>query len=173
MNKRKTQPMTLEQLGRLVITGRPDFDLLRFAYAVIGGIPDEKVRLHNIVSHRGPSLACGTVACAAGWLAMHPEFQARGLTLIVGTGPHSTRLAYRGTDTRFQSSYNLALAPLFNISQGAASVLFAARDCKRTRVRTDKQLFLLRLYEFLYGRGQTMAQLQADNLDDKRFALSA
>jgi len=60
---------------------RPNFDLLRDAFAIIDGIPEASFRLDFWTSKQGKSLSCGTIACAGGWIARHPKFKAMGLAI--------------------------------------------------------------------------------------------
>lgn len=48
------------------------------AHEIIDGIPEKAIRLSLWLTKRGQSLDCGTIACGAGWLSMHPKFMARG-----------------------------------------------------------------------------------------------
>lgn len=59
---------------------------LRTLYAVMGGVPDEKVDMNNWRRGSGAwddrnllETECGTSACAVGWACAYPEFQAQGL----------------------------------------------------------------------------------------------
>jgi hypothetical protein len=49
-------------------------ELLKEAYAIIDGIPEQAFDLEKIITDGGTSVGCGTVACAAGWLSIHPKF---------------------------------------------------------------------------------------------------
>lgn len=60
---------------------KPNYNLLRDAAAIIDGIPPMNFRLSGWYKDRdkAPEANCGTIACALGWLALHPKFQALGL----------------------------------------------------------------------------------------------
>lgn len=59
------------------------FEKLKQAYAVIDGIPEKNFDLDawytETDSKPGKKIkpTCGTIACAAGWLAIHPEFMSK------------------------------------------------------------------------------------------------
>jgi hypothetical protein len=57
---------------------RPNFELLRDAFAIIDGIPKRAFDL-DMWRTKGAGPSCGTIACAGGWLAMHPAMNERGL----------------------------------------------------------------------------------------------
>jgi hypothetical protein len=59
-------------------TTRPNFELLRDAFAIIDGIPNKAFKLDSW-RENGDGPACGTIACAGGWLAMHPTMNQAGL----------------------------------------------------------------------------------------------
>jgi hypothetical protein len=137
-----------------------NYELLREAYAIIGGIPDEVFDLETIVKRRGDSLACGTICCAAGWLAHHPEFNARGLT-VEGRSLH-----WKGESHLWQ--WEVAIANVFGIGCETAEKLFGMRGYgllgrKEVGVYStlsDKELWLLRVRTYLERHGQTTRQLQ-------------
>lgn len=52
---------------------------LRTLYAIIAGIPDERVDLENWRNKN--EFDCGTIACAVGWACSYPEFNKQGLTV--------------------------------------------------------------------------------------------
>lgn len=58
-----------------------NYDLLKDAYAIIDGIPENAIAFGPLLSARGDSLDRGTICSPAGWLAQHPKFNALGLTL--------------------------------------------------------------------------------------------
>lgn len=59
----------------------PNFELLKDAYAIIDGIPENAIALGELQSARGESLDRGTICSPAGWLAQHPKFNEYGLVL--------------------------------------------------------------------------------------------
>lgn len=146
--------------------GAPNYALLREARDVIASIPERQFDLNQIVTEIGASKVvgtivtdgnldsgCGTIACAAGWLALTPRFQALGLTVQLGCGFRSQQfvLAYQGISTDSQSGYNLAMGPLFNLTLDQAENLFAdsgkwrgGEECL-SEGTSDKELFLARI----------------------------
>lgn len=58
---------------------------LRTLYAIMGGVPDEKVDMDNWRAGAWEDSAlidtdCRTSACAVGWACAYPEFKAQGLS---------------------------------------------------------------------------------------------
>lgn len=135
---------------------QPNFELLKDAYQIIGGIPAKAFNLDEIVKSQGKSLTCGTIACAIGWLSMHPIFseilkakkrKQGGFNWIVKGVP--------------EDYYADAAAFTFNISVKDARNLFTFRygsdfDDRIPNVRkiSDKALFLKRMEMFLKYHGQ-------------------
>lgn len=112
-------------------------DLLKEAYAVIDGVPDERLDLSD--------WKCGTVACAGGWLCQYPPFSANGLRPSNGGTP-----SFNGV-----SGY-LALVRFFGLSCGQVLALFSPPGNQESS--TDRQVFLRRLREFLRDRGAITAE---------------
>lgn len=129
----------------------PNFELLKDAYAIIDGIPDDRVSLHSIMSVRGESLACGTICCAAGWLAHHPKFQVLGLGVL----SDGSRLTFK--EMQPYGSYVAQIAQLFNLPEIDAEVLFNMRQHHEWQGDwadlTQKQVFLRRVREYLQRHG--------------------
>jgi hypothetical protein len=139
----------------------PNFALLRDAYAIIDGIPDAAFDLDEVVADLGRRLDCGTIACAAGWLSLHPTFAKRLRPRYVphsGKGGHFTWKVpggYRGETNH----YGAAMAHLFNLSDTVARELFYARhpDEPVSLYPTDKALWQYRVRTFLHQQGQPVA----------------
>lgn len=129
----------------------PRYDLLKDAYAIIGGIPDNVIDLDEIVSSLGESLECGTICCAAGWLAQHPKFQALGLGLSFCecTGGEVTYLGHH-----YSGRYSEAMADFFAIPQADALSLFGPRSDDDPAGISDKQVWLQRVRQYLADHGQ-------------------
>lgn len=132
---------------------KPNFELLKDAYQIVGGIPEHHFKLD--VVHNGRKNLCGTLACAIGWLASHPHFNERGLTL-------------KGTEVQINgehSWYDSAAVAIFNISAGDARTLFGSRTYHETYKAeelinlSDRELWLHRVRAFLRGHGQLKEQL--------------
>lgn len=126
------------------------YPLLRDAYAVIDGIPEERFNLNAWRVTR----ECGTVACAAGWLMQHPDMQAKGLYMdSYGSPTFKGLLDYT------------ALEAFFGLRAGVGYALFCPRHtgfycglngmvklddyADPDAYPSDKQLFLARVREFL------------------------
>lgn len=137
----------------------PNYELMREAFTIIGGIPEEAIKLEKVVTAKGESLDCGTIACAAGWLAMHPKFQALGLGLAPRDERyHPWQVTYKG---EFQSDMSSgAIRKILGLQRHEASRLFDTRYEKMDG-RSDKAVWLERMYRFLEEHGQTTAQLEA------------
>ncbi|MFW6855296.1 hypothetical protein ACODYM_28815 [Burkholderia gladioli] len=99
---------------------RPNFELLRDAFAIIDGIPDQAFRLDAWVKRRGDALDCGTIACAGGWLAQHPKFTRMGLTLNFSGDFARPELHNRARDYQ-------ALSQMFSLRRGDEVDIFAPR----------------------------------------------
>jgi hypothetical protein len=129
----------------------PNFELLKDAYEIVDGIPAENFYL-NQWRMRDEGLSCGTIACAAGWLTLHPKFQALGLE-YGKTANDSTQIKYRGV------IHMSALAQFFGISVSDAEGIFGVVSSFQP-VRSHKALFLRRLYNFLREHGQLKGQIE-------------
>lgn len=107
-------------------------ELFKDAYAIIDGIPDERLSLETwqdsgewlgtvgskstwerAIVQKPQDIECGTLACAAVWLCLHPNMQKRGL----GVGKH-------GQPTYVMFHQYDALAAFFDIPEPEARGLF-------------------------------------------------
>lgn len=122
----------------------PNYELLKDAYAIIGGIPNNVVYLNVIERQRGASLDCGTICCGMGWLSHHPQFQQLGLAPAPRT---YGSLRWKGRTVR----YDEAAARLFGISVYDARGLFTASLANKER---HKNILLNRIMRFLDDAGQ-------------------
>jgi hypothetical protein len=128
----------------------PDYELLKHAYAIIDGIPEKNFRLLDWVKQKRRQ-TCGTIACAGGWLAQHPDFKARGLQLERGL-----------FGTYFPTLGNLqayaALGKVFGLEYGDALEIFysdrSPLDAPGRFGLTDKECWKARVRKFLAKRGQ-------------------
>ncbi|CAG9229283.1 hypothetical protein [Burkholderia vietnamiensis] len=129
---------------------KPNFELLKDAYEIIDGIPEENLNL-NAWRTRNRGATCGTIACAAGWLTLHPKFQTLGLTVH---GSH-------GVPKYRDHTHYAALAALFEIETDDAEVLFktALHDARKSH----KEIFRERVRDFLEKHGQLKEQLAEAN----------
>jgi hypothetical protein len=124
-----------------------NFELFDKAVDFIASREDRQLNLGNwqaFAPNITPSSAavhCGTIACAGGWIALNPEFEALGVSAGSFGAPHFGGLA----------SYE-ALAKLFDISEYNARKLFYFRTFDDVDVfgevayenMTDRQLWLSR-----------------------------
>lgn len=133
-------------------------ELLKDAYEIIDGIPAKRVFLNSWqnplgglqhLTQWGPEttsykktaaqIDCGTLACAAGWLCLHPKFQALGL------------MVNRDGDPALASNPNsygyAALARVFHITHTQAATLFglafSARSSAHKSIWLDRCLTLI------------------------------
>lgn len=126
---------------------------LEKAIAIIGAIPEAKIYLGQIKTE------CGTIACAAGWLASDPYFNAQGMGLVMG--PYGGSYWLVQTAKPDFLDYKLDwLEPLFG--DDAFNKLFATRNdsaldtlLNLDNALSDKELALARLNDQL-GHYQTM-----------------
>ena len=140
----------------------PNFELLRVAAAIIDGIPSRVFDLDMIADQDGVSMdnaeplkakRCGTVACAMGWISMHPTFNALGLE-VTALSAYNGRVLMHG----LLMSYARAAERLFEISQDDADNLFISHgesdyDDRRS-TSTSKELFKSRVRQFLAEHDQ-------------------
>src|SRR5690606_37240816 len=100
----------------------PNYELLKEAYSIIDGIPGKLIDLDHIVKQKGERLDCGTICCAAGWLAHHPKFQALGLEMAHDKNDGDNyEVKYRS-----ERGYRSAMSALFGVSGGDAVNLFGS-----------------------------------------------
>jgi hypothetical protein len=139
----------------------PNFELLRDAYAIIDGIPESYFALDQWREDR----PCGTVACAAGWLMQHPQFQVLGLRdKRLDHSPYHCPVFNVGI-TQFVGFS--AMAHVFNLSLDDADDLF---DSEVTRLDadyehpiamigvSDKDRWKARVRKYLKQHGQPVAE---------------
>ncbi|SNS64097.1 hypothetical protein SAMN06265795_104249 [Noviherbaspirillum humi] len=121
--------------------------LLRDAYAIIDGIPEDAIRFGPPVSRRGPSLAEGTICSPEGWLAQHPDFISRGLRLSDDDG------AILFQDEASPShGPALPMAGALDLSLEEAGRLFGSREALGAAENgglSDKGLWLKRVRDML------------------------
>ncbi|MEB0029156.1 hypothetical protein QN372_00185 [Undibacterium sp. RTI2.1] len=129
----------------------PNFELLKDAYAIISGIPESQIDLGSITKNDCTEASCSTIACAAGYLAMHPQFNALGLS-IGGKG----ELVYKN---RINWNYIDPLSSIFGLTEKDATNLFSHVDGSRYDAEildasSDKALWLKRVEAFLKENDQ-------------------
>jgi hypothetical protein len=125
------------------------------AIEIIEALPDEQLNLkvwQQSFDKAGGYISsnqqatCGTIACAAGWLALNPEMQEQGLSSGFGGQPE-----FWGEDFRALSFRALEL--FFDIRDVDADSLFQSRtvyeSCGDRVEFTDKQIWLQRAKHYL------------------------
>lgn len=130
----------------------PDFELLKDAYAIIDGIPDQAFDLGEVLHMRiSKDMSCGTIACAAGWLSLHPTFAAHLKPRAYQYGPSSTNWRVRWDGIEFyEDNVFAAMQTLFGIDLNTAYRIFGLRDEGEGGPHlTDKELWKLRVRTFL------------------------
>lgn len=132
---------------------RPNIERLEELYAIIDGIPKRHIRMSCVFD--GPSEVpatnmsspnlCGTIACAMGWAAMHPRFQALGLGLRFDDGMFCLTLNGKLID------YPQAAGEIFGIHTYAALDLFGPvlESERHSEDESDKKVFKRRVRQFL------------------------
>lgn len=148
-----------------------NLELIKEAYAIIDGIPSKQFDLDRWVRDNDNSAtcdlagACGTVACAGGWLSLHPKMNEHGLKYTwsrgLGRGNNERRITFKGDD--WGGPFD-ALAKAFDIGYFDARRLFGARGSGDYdhRIFTEKgydishkQLFKYRVKHFLKDNDPT------------------
>lgn len=120
---------------------------LEHAYAIIDGIPDEAFNLQSWTTKEGRRLDCGTICCAAGWLARHPD--------NIADGFHMARGRYFESNShpafKKHTGYH-AIGAFYGIPNSVAFDLFGPR-ISGFRAKhahwTDKQIWLERVRRYL------------------------
>jgi hypothetical protein len=144
------------------IMPKPNFELLKDAYAIIDGIPEKNINMDRWRKF-DHGTTCGTVACAIGWFTLHPQFKALGLEYDNSRS---------GTEViRFNSSRGFyAIGDLFNITYDEAFGLFGPAPDETT---DHKTVALKRIREFLEKHGQLNWQLMDAAFAARDLALDA
>jgi hypothetical protein len=132
----------------------PNYELLKEAYAIIDGIPDEYFDLESIVKNDTEHVGCGTIACAAGWLGLHPKFIKLGYTVTTNYGVTVARFK----NAAYCGLYD-ALSRLFNVQYSDATSLFCASydsrfDSKVKSSISHKEMWKNRVVAYLKEKGQ-------------------
>jgi hypothetical protein len=125
-----------------------NFELLKEAYAIIDGIPKRRFNLNRLAvpkqidgnHHRAgqPLRAeCGSIACAIGWLAMHPTFNAMGLWI------NQRGVLFLGTEA---VKYDWAARYIFGLDRYDAVEIFTNAEYERG---DHKSIWQARVRSFL------------------------
>jgi hypothetical protein len=139
---------------------------LKLAIDIIRDIPANQLRLSlwqapivgeddvHRVATRLEQTHCGTIACAGGWLALHPQMGKLGLS----AGSYYGEPVVRDEKSRGLVSCYYALAQFFDIRLGEAQALFYPRSAQEMtngspeNAMTDKELWLHRMELFTADR---------------------
>lgn len=113
------------------------YPLLREAYAVIDGIPQEQFSLASWSNGKQPS--CGMIGCGGGWLASYPPFIERGLHMVRGEPCYKRKYAFE------------ALAEFFGIKYSDANMIFT--NWGISSIHSDKEEWKRRVKRFLEFHG--------------------
>lgn len=113
------------------------YQLLREAYAVIDGIPQEQFSLAIWSNGKKPS--CGMVGCGGGWLASYPPFIEMGLRMRTGVPTYKDLRSFE------------ALASFFGIPYFSAVGIFKANV--HNPIYPDKVEWKRRVLQFLQSHG--------------------
>jgi len=126
----------------------PDIELLKDAFAIIAGIPQDAVTLDWNRNKDGVALDKGSVYHPARWLSLHPAFQERGLT----ASANGKQLLYKG-QAEPNSVYADALTRVFGMPVLDIVSLFAERGSHLGEELkphyTDKDIWLDRVRHYL------------------------
>lgn len=141
---------------------------LLHAYEIIDGIPKHKFDLAGVIhASEDATLECGTIACAAGWISLHPDFR----NIVKATpGGSCGRLRWMGWILEDESgfrvrtdNYSEAMAYLFDISRLDADRIFGTRTREKRQYdppktdkleMSDKSLWKYRVRAFLKRQGK-------------------
>lgn len=132
---------------------KPNYELLKQAYAIIDGIPETAIALGAIQTKEGATLAKGTVCSPEGWLALHPAFNDLGLTMSAD----GKELRFNGEAS---SSSSTAMAKVFGLPPAEAEQLFGDRrmfTAGDDSGLSDKRLWQRSIREYLQREGQLAA----------------
>lgn len=132
------------------------YPLLRDAYAVIDGIPENNIDLSEWVKGAPPppvAASCKTIACAAGWLSLYPGFKALGFIYHW----YYAEPEYQVDGGEKYSSYP-AIEEFFGLTEADARAIFGTRttgkdyDPRNPDRYSDKELWKYRVRKFLKTR---------------------
>jgi len=122
-----------------------NFELFDKAVDFIASRDDQKLDLSNWqrgkIATRSWQVTCGTIACAGGWLALNPEFEALGVHPGVTGAPYLGNFCgYAALANLFELPYSVT-TNLFYFRRYEDIELFGEDACNRM---TDRQLWLSR-----------------------------
>jgi hypothetical protein len=134
----------------------PNYGLLKKAFAIIDGIPAEAINLDWNRTKEGPSLTEGTVFHPARWLAIHPTFEEKGLTV----SENGKQLLFNGQASH-SGTYSEPLAQVFRLPVSDIVSLFAERGTRMGESSpsdSDKDIWKRRVRNYLEIHGQLSAK---------------
>jgi hypothetical protein len=132
-------------------------ELFKDAIAIIRGIPEDRLNLEDWQSRKASSLYqglrllghpvrqpgdidCQTIACAAGWLALHPKMQKLGIEVSPSSGSPVFHSEWGGA----------AFAKLFNITEEEGVCLFSSRHLEEQENKiSDRDTWVARALTLL------------------------
>lgn len=133
-------------------------DRISMMYQILGGIPGRAIDLQAFYEYC-PRLECSTIACGAGWLALHPQMRKLGF-------PPPETLDGRAAYCWIMREISEVLGP--ECDEADANTLFCVRPHgpwdhyllthleRQTGSTTDKQLLMARLkYAFDHFCGES------------------
>jgi hypothetical protein len=117
------------------------------AYHILKTIPPGNLDLRTWkASGYSTEPTCNTIACAAGWLAMHPDFNEKGLTSAVSGTPY-----YKFPSGASHSTGYGAMSKFFAISLKDSVRLFQPSRSRENH--NDKRTVLRRFQQFFAEQG--------------------
>jgi hypothetical protein len=148
----------------------PYFERLAEAYAVVDGIPDHQITLDIEQVSMTPDMASigigekgyvepgnwdALVLTPDIWLSLCPPYIDIVWPLVENWEDFGVEVFWR-IEGRLTGRFEIAMAHLFNLSYEAAEDIFGMRGDDETDSRSDKQVFLDRIAEFLQDNGQEL-----------------
>jgi hypothetical protein len=134
-----------------------NYELLRDWYAIMDGIPDDLINLDSVIKQKGRSLSCGTIACAGGWMALHPTFAERLKPTVTKLPGGHTCVLWLGQQADPDNVFE-AMADLFGITYEESGLLFGIVGYGYNEPRfavsgNHKKLWQRRVIHFLNMKG--------------------
>jgi hypothetical protein len=130
----------------------PNYELLNMAYAIIDGIPETAIAFGRPRAKEGAAPAGVTVCSPEGWLALHPAFNQRGLTM----SPEGDQLYLYGEPVPGTGSA-LIVGSVFELPAHEAAELFGERaefTGGDDSGLSDKELWQRNMREYLGVKGK-------------------
>lgn len=143
---------------------RASFLRLRKLYAMLQGVPNNRVDLQNWRGHDHKIHKCGTVACAVGWATLYPPFKRAGFRdqdgapILIGEGGIYSYSGWDAVREFFGLTKDEALS-IFQSNMAATRtddfrIIKAIRGADTSEVgMTHRQIVLRRILRFLVWQG--------------------